>query len=114
MDFFEIFQIFFQNDRKKIQIDLENFLGYIGDAEIHELSIAHVFRAIGSLLVPLKPNSRFFPLYAIFLGYIDSIWWIRCTVRPMLTAICQEECCIVDTAEGLMNESSKNKDLPSQ
>ena len=60
MDFFEIFQFFFQNDRKKIQIDLENFLGYIGDAEIHELSIAHVFRAIGSLLETLEQKIPFF------------------------------------------------------
>ena len=70
---FENFQIFFQSDRKKTSDRFGIFLGHIGDAEIHELSIAHVFRAIGSLLETLKANSMFFVLYDIFLAYIDSI-----------------------------------------
>ena len=38
----------------KFEIDLKIFSTYIGCQEFDELSIAHVFRAIGSLLVPLK------------------------------------------------------------
>ena len=31
-----------------------------------------------SVSVPPNRADGFFPLYAIFLAYVDSIWWIRC------------------------------------
>ena len=57
-------------------MSLKNFLDHMGDAEFDVLSIAHVFRAIGSLLVPLKPNSRFFHAKCHFhtLYFVDPLY----------------------------------------
>ena len=37
-----------------------------------------------SVWSPLEPADLFFTLYDIFLAYIDSIWWIRCTVASAI------------------------------
>ena len=66
-------------------------LGAQMELEARSLHISHLrelyHRAESSVTSPDSvsgpPNraDAFFPLYDIFLAYIDSIWWIRCTVR---------------------------------